>query len=173
MESLSSRLQGRIGRDGALEIAAYCNEKQARFDELVEHMLSPDEAVARQAAWAYQLAAGKRPEWAATHVSAFVERLGRPGHPAILRGILRSMEGMPIPPDQQMPLMEICFAFVDNPKVPVAVRVFAMTVLEGLVLPYPELCRELCLIIESHMPESSAGFKSRGRRILKNLNKRR
>jgi hypothetical protein len=46
-----------------------------------------------------------------------------------------------------------------------------MTVLFNIVKKYPELKDELKMSIEDQLPYGSAGFKSRGRRILKSLEK--
>jgi hypothetical protein len=49
------------------------------------------------------------------------------------------------------------------------VKVFGMTVLANLCEKLPELKNELRIIIEDQMPYGSAGFKSRGSKILKKL----
>ncbi|GHN02752.1 hypothetical protein WSM22_42410 [Cytophagales bacterium WSM2-2] len=54
-------------------------------------------------------------------------------------------------------------------KEPVAVRVFSMTVLGNLAVKVPELRNELIPLIEDQMPYVSAGFVSRGRKVLKQL----
>ena len=46
-----------------------------------------------------------------------------------------------------------------------------MTVLYNITLKIPELADELKIIIEDQMPYGSAGFKSRGKKILKGLQK--
>ncbi|MCK5279227.1 MAG: hypothetical protein KAQ62_19445, partial [Cyclobacteriaceae bacterium] len=60
---------------------------------------------------------------------------------------------------------------LNSGKEPVAVKVFAMTVLFNIVQVYPELSEELEISIEEQMPFCSAGFKSRGRKVLKALSK--
>jgi hypothetical protein len=56
-----------------------------------------------------------------------------------------------------------------NTKQPIAVRVFSMTVLCNLAGKLPELKNELIPLIEDQMPYGSAGFISRGRKVLKDL----
>ena len=55
----------------------------------------------------------------------------------------------------------------------VAVKVFAMTSLFHLGNKLPWIDEELAAVIENQMPESSAGFKNRGAKILKALRKRK
>ncbi|MEO1449631.1 MAG: hypothetical protein AAFV07_08870 [Bacteroidota bacterium] len=172
MEYLVQRLEARLGKEEMHATATWCAADQARFDALVGYMLGADEEIARRAAWVFQHAVEMYPERATPHVGNMVSRLEKPAHNGIQRSIMRSLVHLPIPEASHMPLMERGFALLDDPKVPVAVRVFSMMVLERLVIPYPELCCELSLVIESHMPDGSAGFKSRGRKVLKNLQRR-
>jgi len=58
---------------------------------------------------------------------------------------------------------------LENKKEPIAIRVFAMTVLANLADTYPEIKGELIAVIEDQMPYGSAGFISRGKKILKKL----
>ena len=46
-----------------------------------------------------------------------------------------------------------------------------MTVLSNIACQFPELKDELIMTIEEHMPFGSAGFVSRGRKVLNRLNK--
>lgn len=55
----------------------------------------------------------------------------------------------------------------------VAVKVFAMTGLFHLGNSLPWIDEELAAVIQNQIPESSAGFRSRGGKILKALHKRK
>lgn len=63
------------------------------------------------------------------------------------------------------------FDTLNSGREPVAVKVFSMTVLFNIVQVYPELSEELEISIEEQMPFGSGGFKSRGRKVLKDLSK--
>ena len=54
---------------------------------------------------------------------------------------------------------------------PVAVKVHAMMIVYNHVLLYPELKDELITVIEDQGPNNSVGFKTRGRQIIKKLEK--
>jgi hypothetical protein len=45
-----------------------------------------------------------------------------------------------------------------------------MTVLGNLTMALPELGKELAILIEDELPYGSAGFVSRGRKVLKQIN---
>jgi hypothetical protein len=66
-------------------------------------------------------------------------------------------------------VLELSFSFLQNRKQPVAVRVFAMTVIDQLISDKPDLQRELAIILEDEMAYATAAFRSRGSRILRRL----
>ena len=65
--------------------------------------------------------------------------------------------------------MDICFKFLESPTEALAVKVFSMGVLGNLATIYPEIKTELKLIIEEQLPNQTAGFKSRAKKVLKQL----
>jgi len=82
---------------------------------------------------------------------------------------MRFLQFMSIPKKYQGATLNLCLRFLSNKKEAVAVRVFAMTVLANLSKELPELKNELIPLIEDEMPYASAGFRSRGKRLLKEL----
>lgn len=76
-----------------------------------------------------------------------------------------------IPEEQQGVLIDLCFKYMVSELYPVAVKVHAMQIIYNHVLLYPELKEELVTVIEDQMANNSVGFKSRGQRILRQLEK--
>jgi len=68
-------------------------------------------------------------------------------------------------------LADLCFGYLADPKTPIAIRCASMTVLEKICQRVPELKSELQLLLEEYMDHSSAGFKSRAKRVLARLAK--
>jgi hypothetical protein len=65
--------------------------------------------------------------------------------------------------------MDICFKYLELPDEALAVKVFSMTVPGNLAKKYPEINPELKLLIEDQLPHQTTGFKSRAKKILKQL----
>ena len=63
--------------------------------------------------------------------------------------------------------MDICFEYISSPTEAIAVKAFALTVLENLSQQYPEIRSELKTIIEDRWDYESAAFRSRAKKILK------
>jgi hypothetical protein len=88
---------------------------------------------------------------------------------AVKRNTIRLLQFISVPKPLEGVISQICFDFLQNRKEPIAVRVFSMTVLANLVEKQPGLKSELRIIIEDELPYGSAGFLSRGKKILKKL----
>jgi hypothetical protein len=60
-----------------------------------------------------------------------------------------------------------------SPKYPVAIRVYAMTIIDNLCTKYPELRAEFIPVLQDILQVSeSPGLHSRGRKILRKSNDR-
>lgn len=89
---------------------------------------------------------------------------------AVKRNTIRFLQDIQIPEKYQGTLMEICFKYLESPTEALAVKVFSMQVLDNLAKLYPEIKPELKLLIEEQLPNQTAGFKSRAKKILKTCN---
>lgn len=67
--------------------------------------------------------------------------------------------------------MDICFNYLESPTEALAVKVFSLSVLGNLAKLYPGIIPELKLIIEEQLPNQSAGYKSRAKKVLKQITK--
>ncbi|MBK7883083.1 MAG: hypothetical protein IPJ81_04195 [Chitinophagaceae bacterium] len=65
--------------------------------------------------------------------------------------------------------MNICFDYLQSPAEQVAVKAFSLTVLGNLAKLYPEIIPEIKVIIEEQVPHQTPAFKSRAKKILKNI----
>ena len=78
---------------------------------------------------------------------------------AVTRNILRLLQFVEIPKGYQGTVADLCFRFLRDRKVAVAIRAFSMTVLTHIARENPELETEIKLILEDQMPHGSAAFK--------------
>jgi hypothetical protein len=79
------------------------------------------------------------------------------------------MQFITIPKSLQGLAATVCFGLFQNPKEPIAIRVFSMTVLAGIAQDQPELKNELKIMIQDQLPYASAGFLARAKKVLKQL----
>lgn len=90
--------------------------------------------------------------------------------PTIKRNLLRILQFAPLTIEQYPELIDFCFGILLDKSEPIAIQVFGMTVLFNMIQSEPDLCKELQIIIEDQIPYASAGYKSRGKKILQKIN---
>lgn len=142
-----------------------------RFKELVDIFLAGPHQITQRAAWPLSYCVRNHPELLEKNYKSILGILTKPGiHDGVKRNIMRLLQFVDIPKRYQGEVIEHCFRLMD-PKEPIAVRVFSMTVLANLTKQHPDLKTELKLIIEDQLPFGSAAYISRSKKILKQLEK--
>ncbi len=151
-------------------IVAYIGQDAARFDRLVEGFLEGPYRITQRAAWPLSHCAEKYPELIKPHLKRIIKNLKKDGIPdAVKRNTVRLLQFVTIPKSLQDITAAICFSLFQNPKEPIAIRVFSMTVLARIAWKQPDLKNELRMRIEKQLPFASGGFLSRARMVLKQL----
>ncbi|MBL7872384.1 MAG: HEAT repeat domain-containing protein [Cyclobacteriaceae bacterium] len=168
--NLLNEIRSEHSRDQMLRIVGYVGSSPKRFADLVKIFLTGPYRVTQRAAWPLSNCVELHPELVYPHLKRIILFLGKTDeHDAVKRNILRLLQFISIPKSLQGKTANLCFQFLGNTKEPIAIRVFAMTVLANLAKVNPELKNEIILIIEDQLPYGSAGFVSRGRKVLKEL----
>jgi hypothetical protein len=153
-------------------ISNYIGNQQERFDILMTLFLKDESRVTQRAAWVVGDVARKYPDLVNNHLEKMVLNLRKENlHDAIKRNTVRVLQEITIPETLCGEAADVCFKLLLSKNEPVAVKCFSMTVLLNIVKHIPELKEELKIIIEDQMPYASAGFKSRGNKTLKALEK--
>lgn len=153
----------------AIKIASYIGTDPDRFDELMHLFFDREYRTSQRAAWVVSHCLDKHPELAKPHLEKMVLNLRNEVHVAVVRNTLRVLQFMDIPDEVLGEATDICFTIMESGSQPIAVKVFAMTVLANICKKLPDLKNELTLLIEDQMPFASAGFRSRGTKILRRL----
>ena len=128
-----------------IRLAKWVGEDRRRFSELMDLFLHDGYRVVQRSAWIVRYVADAHPGWIKAWLKRMLEYCKKPVHDAVKRNIIRILTEM--------------------------VKVFSMTVLANIAQYEPDLKQELKLLIEEQMESGTAGFKSRGRKILRQLEK--
>ena len=158
----------------AQKIVTWIEDDAQRFAELMQLFFKDEYRVVQRSAWVMRIVSEKHPALLQPYLAKMVERMNDSTMPAaVKRNVLRTLQSIPLPTQLHGQVMDACFEFLADPKEPVAVRVFAMTVLQNLSEVYPDIKGELQAIIEeelSHKP--TAGFISRAKKVLQQLKRK-
>lgn len=134
--------------------------------------LRGDYRVTQRAAWIVKHCADEHSELVTPYFNKMIDRMLEPGvHVAVKRNVIRILQDVEIPRRLSGKIATVCFDLFASAKEPVAVKVFSMTVLANIARREPELKNEIRILIEQQMPTGTAGFRSRGSKILKRLEK--
>jgi hypothetical protein len=159
-------------RNKAISIAEYVCSSPKHFKELMKCFLTSEYRLAQRAAWSISWAARKNPELIMPYMKELVAQLNKTDvHDAVIRNSIRVLEEIEIPEELHGVVMNACFNFIENPSTPVAIKAFSLTTLFNLSKYYPETKNELKLIIEERWDNETPAFKSRGKKILQQLDK--
>ena len=154
------------------KVVAYIGKDARRFASLIDHFLHGSEMIQQRAGWPLSHCVVHHPHLIKPHLGKVIRNLRKDElHDAVKRNTMRLLQFVAIPTSLQGEVAVRCFDYLSDPKEPIAVRVFAMSVLACIAQEQPELQTELRLILEDQMPFASAGFTSRARKTLKQLDK--
>ena len=116
--------------------------------------------------------AEKYPEMVKPFLPKLVNRLYDSDiHVAVKRNVIRMLQTIPIPEKLHAKVMNKCFDYLSDPNETVAVRCFSMTVLVKLAEKYPEIKNEISASINISVKNSTAGYRARAKKELKQLEK--
>ena len=154
-----------------MKIVKYIGNDQKRFDELMKLFLGKEYRVTQRAAWAVSVCGEEHSQLVKKHLKKIILNLESTAEVAVKRNTVRVLQFIDLPESLHGITAKICFRLLNDLKETIAVRVFSMTVLANLCRFHPELSNELKLSIEAHLPYGSAGFHSRAKKVLKELDK--
>lgn len=169
LRDLVSRCQSRVI---AREITSYVGDSQDRLLALLEIFYSGDSRLCQRASWPLTLVAEGYPSMILPHLPSLLDMLRHPPHNAVVRNVCRIVSMIADPPmEVEGVIYEVCLPIMDDPKQPIANRVFAMTACANIAVKYPALAEELAAMIISYLADGSPGIKSRGSKEVARLQK--
>ncbi|MBI1342803.1 MAG: hypothetical protein GC171_07715 [Terrimonas sp.] len=152
------------------KIVQWVGNDQERFDQLFTLFLQDEYRVVQRAAWPLGYAVQAHPVLIKKHFAQLICKLRRPDQPvAVKRNTVRILQDLDIPKKFNGEVMHLCFQFISAPEETAAVKAFSLTILYQLSKIYPEIRRELRLVIEERWPHETASFHARARKILQQL----
>lgn len=161
-------------RQQTMLIVGHIGNDPERFRNLMTLFLGKEYRVTQRAAWVLSYVISKYPTLIAPYLAQTIDLLSSPQAPsAVARNILRFLQHMDVPEDLQGRLMDRCFLFIMDPETPIAIKAFSLTVLHNLSRQYPEILPEIGAVIRDRWDYETPAFRSRARKILKDLEKPR
>jgi len=165
-ERLNQRFTDKLG----LEVKQYIQNNPSAFDVLMDFYFSEDWLINQRTSWFLYHLLQEKEELIHPYLAKIIEGLDSPPHVSYTRSATRIFQNIEIPEEYQGKLYDFASALIQDIKEPTANKVFAMTMMYHIALPFPELQEELKMIIETQYPFEMPGYKSRTRKIIAQLN---
>lgn len=169
-QTIADLVAAEHSRNQVTRIIKVIGSDQQLFDELMEVFLGKDPELARRSAWALGYVAESHPSLVRKWLPKVLKNLRVKGqHPAMYRNTFRFLETIPIPEKSASQTFDLAIEFVLNAANPGAIRAFAMSTAWNVTKDFPDLERELRIVVEQVMKEDSPAIRSRGRKILSKI----
>ena len=150
----------------SLRVAEFIGADRQRFNELMHYFFSDNTFLSHKASMVVGLCVLINSYLLDPYIEKMIQCLKHQVNDALTRNILRTFQFVALPEKYWGEVWEIGYQYLTSPKKPIAIRVFAMTVLVNICKHLPELKQELQIAIEDQLPFGSAGFVSRGKKSL-------
>lgn len=154
------------------KIIRYVGTDPGRFDELMQIFLGDTYRLTQWAGWPLSDIVKKHPKLVHPYLKPVLKTIDKPAmHVAVKRNVMRLLQFVEIPPALRGLAFDKAFKLFADTSEPIAVRVFAMTVMTQMAMKEPELKNEVIIAVEEQLPYGSAAYKSRAAKSLKALKK--
>ena len=148
----------------------YLIDYPKQIDDLIDIGLNDPIEKSWRAIWLADKIHEKRPELIRPYVPKLISALKKTKSEGKKRHMLKLISLNPIPGKDLSFLFKYCLNEFTSAEMPVAIRVHSMQILYEISEIEPELKPELIQLIEHEMTfHSTAGIKSRGKKLLKKL----
>lgn len=157
-----------------IQIVKMIGNDLKRFAQLWKILMTGEKPLPQRAAWILEYCIIAHPDLLTPYYKDAITLLkNRNLHNAIHRSVSKSLSNTIIPEEYHGELFSICMDLLLSPNTKIAIKAHCMEVAFQIATPYEELQEELSLVIKELLPNGSAGIRSRGNRILKDLKKLR
>ncbi len=154
----------------SLDLASYVAQHPEEIPQLIKAAGHTNHMVAWRAAWVLDNYARNHKAGITEYIDQLSGLLVATKHNGVRRHLTHILcdAGPTFIDDGRV--VDLCFEWISNPTIPVAVQANSMSLLAGLCKLYPDLASELETVINENFIHGSAGFKSRCRKILRQIN---
>lgn len=164
------KIHNLLKRGDGSQVIDFVGDKQILFNSLISIYIEGPYRTTQMAAGPLTAIASKKPALLRPHFRRLINSLNDPAaSTALKRNTIRMFQFVTIPSNRHGEVIEVCFNFLLSKKETIAVKVFAMTVVEILTRKRTEIRRELQIVIEDQLPYAGPAFRSRASRVLKQI----
>jgi hypothetical protein len=150
--------------------ASMVYDNPSLFKLLIEVSWMDEDPWSNRASRVVSVCSCRFPELFRPYCSAIIKQLRSVHSEGVIRNYLKVIAEVPVKLTQKDKtlLLNLCFDYL-SANYAVSIQVYSMQILYNLSLDMPEIGIELGNILEENLPDASAGYRSRGEKILRKL----
>lgn len=158
----------RVGID---VVVAKVGGDEEKFRALYGLAMKEKEKYSARACRVIYFCALRDPSIVLPYVSEIIRKLPELKNESVKRDFLHIFAELFLPEDEEDlgRLLDYCFGVMNSVTKQVSLKIYSMEILYRISLLEPELKQELALTIENQLQYGSAGFRSRGSKIVRKL----
>ncbi len=169
--NIRQQLLKRYSRENADIVIAHVSSTPGAIVELMVCFLGEEVMVAQRASQVVGDLGRRQPEILEPWWDEMLQAAKTPVHNAIRRNVARyfSELELTLPTKLETSLIKLFTDWTCEPTTPVAIQVYAMQFIADRADRFPDEAGNVKAVILSRFDTASAGFRSRGKRVLKQL----
>ncbi len=167
--NIQEQLEVELSRWNTDLVSEYVGADRERFYELWNLLLPEKYPVSPRTAWVLEFLCEKNPHLLKPYLDELLNALPGIIHHGIKRHMMKILTFQEIPEEHLGNLIDLCFRWIEDTEIPVAVKVHSMQIIYNAIQQFPELKAEFIAVVEDQIPKNSLGFKSRARRLIAKL----
>jgi hypothetical protein len=132
---------------------------------MIDRLFSEQQAEQQRAAAVCHSVADHAPALFAPHVETMLAAAKKQSHPSVIRTVFRTFSSIDIFEKHLGEVIDLAFQLLTDHNEPVAVKVYAMTVIANHLERYPDLAIELETVLREGWKTGSPGYRNRALKI--------
>lgn len=168
-KALSSLINSEKTVVNAKRIAELVSGDEKLIRELISYLDHEDMHSVQLSAWAFGHLSASNSNAIHKHHHHLTQLILEPKHVSVRRNILKVFGFVKWKSSEVGKVWDVCAQIMEKKTEPSSHHAYSMTVMQEIIIRYPELYHELELLVENLGENKSAAVKSRHRNIIKDL----
>jgi hypothetical protein len=139
--------------------------------EMIHSLLNGDDNTQYFCSWIISDLSEIKPELLSPYIFEIITKANSSQHLGVKRNLFKAIQFIETTDSVKEELGIICLNCLQNPKETIAVKSYSITILEGLIVDFPEFLDEMNFELEKQLPNATPAFASRAHRFLKKVKK--
>ncbi|HDR67849.1 MAG TPA: hypothetical protein ENN61_02235 [Bacteroidaceae bacterium] len=152
-------------------LVSVIGDSKDAFRKFFDMIFDEPDPIAWRAAWVVDGCDENNPSLTEKYLTKIIRELPSLKSEGARRSLMKLLCRHAIPENYRGILVDLCFQYLRSEIHTVAVKVYAMQIIFNLSQIYPELSHELITVIEDQFINNSAGFRAKGAKIIRQLQK--